>query len=166
MCRRDDVAVVPADAKSIATSPAWRNPDVESLRLRAGLRTLCRRTARALRWVGFEWLNCVLCGVGSPNPAPVAIKVATSHSPRTQSLYPPLPRNDPLSAELAGYVAAYQRSGDLGRLLDELRAYAERTDAVFLAAAAKPFQGMPEVVIPLYERITAERSGDAQAMVI
>jgi len=24
--RRDDVAVVPADAKSIATSPAWRNP--------------------------------------------------------------------------------------------------------------------------------------------
>jgi len=83
-------------------------------------------------------------------------------------LYPPKPGNDPplLSAELAGYVAAYQRSGDLGRLLDELRAFAERTDAVFLAAAAKPFQGMPEVVIPLYERITAERSGDAQAMVI
>jgi len=24
--RRDDVAVVPADAKSIADSPAWRNP--------------------------------------------------------------------------------------------------------------------------------------------
>jgi hypothetical protein len=81
-------------------------------------------------------------------------------------LYPPPPGNDPLSAELAGYVAAYQRSGDLGRLLDELRAFAERTDAVFLAAAAKPFQGMPEVVIPLYERITAERSGDGQAMVI
>ena len=81
-------------------------------------------------------------------------------------MYPPPPGNDPLSAELAGYVAAYQRSGDLGRLLDELRAFAERTDAVFLAAAAKPFQGMPEVVIPLYERITAERSGDAQAMVI
>ncbi|HWJ16677.1 MAG TPA: hypothetical protein VNS10_23230 [Gemmatimonadaceae bacterium] len=81
-------------------------------------------------------------------------------------MYPPPPGNDPLSAELAGYVAAYQRSGDLGRLLDELRAFAERTDAVFLAAAAKPFQGMPEVVIPLYERITAERSGDGQAMVI
>jgi len=81
-------------------------------------------------------------------------------------LYPPPPGNDPLSAELAGYVAAYQRSGDLGRLLDELRAFAERTDAVFLAAAAKPFQGMPEVVFPLYERITAERSGDGQAMVI
>jgi len=81
-------------------------------------------------------------------------------------LYPPPPGNDPLSAELAGYVAAYQRSGDLGRLLDELRSFAERTDAVFLAAAAKPFQGMPEVVIPLYERITAERSGDGQAMVI
>jgi len=81
-------------------------------------------------------------------------------------LYPPTPRNGPISAELAGYVAGYQRSGDLGKLLDELRAFAERTDADFLAAAAKPFQGMPEVVIPLYERITAERPGDAQAMVI
>jgi tetratricopeptide (TPR) repeat protein len=81
-------------------------------------------------------------------------------------LYPPKPGNDPISAELAGFVAAYQRSGDLGRLLDELRAFAERTDADFLTAAARPFQGMPEVVIPLYERITAERPGDAQAMVI
>jgi len=81
-------------------------------------------------------------------------------------LYPPKPGNDPISAELAGYVAAYQRSGDLGRLLDELRAFAERTDADFLTAAARPFHGMPEVVIPLYERITAERPGDAQAMVV
>jgi len=82
------------------------------------------------------------------------------------NLYPPKGLHDPLSAELAGYVAAYQRSGDLGQLLDQLRAFAARTHADFLAAAAKPFQGMPEVVIPLYERITAERPGDAQAMVI
>jgi len=81
-------------------------------------------------------------------------------------LYPPKPGNDPLSAELAGYVAAYQRSGDLGQLLDQLRAFAERTDPDFLAAAAKPFQGMPEIIIPLYERITADRPADAQAMVI
>ena len=81
-------------------------------------------------------------------------------------MYPPKGPNDPLAAELTGYVAAYQRSGDLGQLLDHLKAFADRTDADFLAAAAKPFQTMPEVVIPLYERITAERPGDAQAMVI
>jgi hypothetical protein len=81
-------------------------------------------------------------------------------------VYPPKDANDPLSIELASYVAEYQRSGDLGVLLDKLRAFAERTDPVFLAAAAKPFQGMPEVVIPLYERITAQRPTDAQAMVI
>ena len=81
-------------------------------------------------------------------------------------MYPPKGSDDPLSTELAGYVAEYQRSGDLGQLLDKLRAFAERTDPVFLAAAAKQFLGMPEVVIPLYERITAERPMDAQAMVI
>lgn len=81
-------------------------------------------------------------------------------------MYPPKDSNDPLSIELAGYVAEYQRSGDLGQLLDKLRAFADRTDPIFLAAAAKPFQGMPEVVIPLYERITTLRPADAQAMVI
>jgi tetratricopeptide (TPR) repeat protein len=81
-------------------------------------------------------------------------------------LYPPKDSNDPLAIELAGYVAEYQRSGDLEQLLDKLRAFADRTDPVFLAAAARPFQGMPEVVIPLYERITRERPQDAQAMVI
>lgn len=81
-------------------------------------------------------------------------------------MYPPKGTDDPLSTELAGYVAEYQRSGNLGQLLDKLRAFAGRTDPVFLAAAVKPFQGMPEVVIPLYERITAERPTDAQAMVI
>ena len=77
-------------------------------------------------------------------------------------MYPPTPNRGPL----AEYVANYQRSGDLGQLLDELRAFAERTDPEYLAEAAKPFQGMPEVVIPLYERITTARPADAQAMVI
>ena len=44
-------------------------------------------------------------------------------------MYPPKGPNDPLSAELAGYVAAYQRSGDLGHLLDHLKAFAERSEA-------------------------------------
>jgi len=39
--RRDDVAVVPADAKSIAINPAWRNPAFAFPRARA-LRTSCR----------------------------------------------------------------------------------------------------------------------------
>ncbi len=94
------------------------------------------------------------------------MKVATPTLRRTLTLYPPQGGNDPLSSQLAGYVALYQRSGDLGQLLDQLRAFAERTDPDFIAAAAKPFQGMPEVIIPLYERVTAERPADAQAMVI
>lgn len=77
-------------------------------------------------------------------------------------MYPPTPSRGPLTE----YVAAYQRSGDLGQLLDQLRAFAERTDPDYLAEAVKPFQGMPEVVIPLYERISAARPADAQAMVI
>ena len=63
--RRDDVAVVPADAKSIATSPVWRNPErrVPPRRL-PRLRTLCRRCLIGLRgWVrGFR--SAVVRGSG------------------------------------------------------------------------------------------------------
>ena len=62
------------------------------------------------------------------------------------------PFYDP-STELASYVESYKRSGDLGMLLDQLRALAKRTAPELLKTAAKPFHGMPEVVIPLYEQI-------------
>jgi hypothetical protein len=88
----------------------------------------------------------------SPSPSP---------SPRPAAS--PFPDPGP---ELAGCVDAYQRSGDVGVLFDQLKALAQRTPPDVLKAAAQPFRDMPEVVIPLYERITADFPDDAQAMVV
>lgn len=69
--------------------------------------------------------------------------------------------------ELRSIVEDYQRSNDVGALFDQLKAFAKRTSPAALKAAAEPFRDMPEVIIPLYERIVAEpASTDAQAMVI
>jgi len=68
--------------------------------------------------------------------------------------------------ELASYVEAYHRSGDVGQLLDQLRALAARTPADRLRELAQDYKEMPEVVIPLYERITSEVPQDAQALVV
>src|SRR5947208_14401420 len=70
------------------------------------------------------------------------------------------------SKELASYVDAYQRSGDLGLLFDQLKALAKRTAPDLLKSAARQYQEMPEVVIPLYERVVAVSPEDAQAMVV
>jgi hypothetical protein len=83
----------------------------------------------------------------------------------TRSAPAPSPFYDP-SLELASCVEAYQRSGDLGRLLDELKALARRTAPELLESASKPFRDMPEVVIPLYERIVSDGPTNAQAMVV
>jgi hypothetical protein len=75
------------------------------------------------------------------------------------------PFYDP-STELSSYVEQYQRSGDVGILLDQLKALAKRHAADALKAATHPFRDMPEVVIPIYERIVADSSADAQSMVV
>src|SRR4051812_33311861 len=77
----------------------------------------------------------------------------------------PSPFYDPAS-ELASYVDAYQRSGDLGLLFDQLKALAKRTAPELLKNAAQQYREMPEVVIPLYERVVAVSPDDAQAMVV
>jgi len=71
-----------------------------------------------------------------------------------------------ISTELANQVEAYRRSGDVGILLDQLKALAKRATPETLKAAAQPFRDMPEVVIPIYERIVLDSPGDAQAMVV
>ena len=78
-----------------------------------------------------------------------------------------MPFYDP-SAELRSIVESYQRSGDVGVLFDQLKALAKRAAPETLKAAAQPYRDMPEVVIPLYERIVADGAppGDAQAMVV
>jgi hypothetical protein len=75
------------------------------------------------------------------------------------------PFYDP-SHELSSYVESYQRSGDIGLLFDQLRALAKRTAPDVLKQATQPFRDLPEVVIPLYERIVADSPNDAQAMVV
>ena len=70
------------------------------------------------------------------------------------------------SNELEACVATYQQSGDLGRLLDDLKALAKRTAPELLKTASQPCREMPEVVIPLFERIVADLPNDAQSMVV
>jgi hypothetical protein len=75
------------------------------------------------------------------------------------------PFYDPVGT-LASHVDTYQRTGDLGTLFDSLKALAKRSAPDALKAAAKPYQEMPEVVIPIYEQIVATSTDDAQAMVV
>ena len=78
---------------------------------------------------------------------------------------PPSPFYNP-SGELASLVDDYQRSGDVGVLLDRLKALAKRTVPDLLKTASQPYRDLPEVVIPLYERIVADAPNDAQAIVV
>jgi hypothetical protein len=67
---------------------------------------------------------------------------------------------------LAAAVEEYQQHGDVGALLDRVQVLSRAADPDALLAAAAPFRDLPEVVIPVYERIVAERPYDAQAMVV
>jgi hypothetical protein len=70
------------------------------------------------------------------------------------------------SGELAGFIDAYRKSGDVGILMDQLKAFAKRTAPEALKAFVQPYRDMPEVIIPVYERIVLDRPNDAQAMVV
>src|SRR5258705_11971941 len=72
---------------------------------------------------------------------------------------------DPSSA-LAAAVREYHQQGDMGALLDRVKALSRVADPESPLAAAAPFGARPEVVIPVYERIVAARPDDAQAMVV
>jgi len=76
---------------------------------------------------------------------------------------PPIPD---LAAALADAVRDYQRQADVGTLLDRVKSLAAGADADALLAAAAPFRDLPEVAIPVYERVVDARPADAQAMVV
>jgi hypothetical protein len=78
----------------------------------------------------------------------------------------PASEGSPAAAELAAAVERYRRDDDLGALLDRLRALASRTAPDDLAVAAAPFRDVPEVVIPIYEQVVAQRPADARSMVV
>jgi hypothetical protein len=71
-----------------------------------------------------------------------------------------------LAAALAAAVEEYRQQGDVGALLDRVQALSRASDPDALLAAAAPFRDLPEVVIPVYERVVAARTHDAQAMVV
>ncbi len=102
--------------------------------------------------------------MSSENPPSSEPGAAPSERPGT----PSEPGLVPSKAKdlLHTHVDAYQRSGDVGKLLDDLKALTKRTPLDQLKALADEYREMPEVVIPLYERIVAELPDDAQAIVV
>jgi hypothetical protein len=71
-----------------------------------------------------------------------------------------------LGTAFADAVQEYRQQGDIAALLDRMKALSVAADAESLIAAAAPYHDLPEVVIPVYERVVAARPADAQAMVI
>jgi hypothetical protein len=97
-------------------------------------------------------------------PNPPSSPSPSDHQSRTSDARTGI-HGDP-STELAACVDAYHRSGDVGNLLDQLRGFAAGVPADRLRDLAQHYREMPEVVIPLYERITTEVPQDAQALVV
>lgn len=60
----------------------------------------------------------------------------------------------------------YRQQGDVGALIDRMKALSGAADPDALLAASAAYHDLPEVVIPVYERVVATRPHDAQAMVV
>ncbi len=71
-----------------------------------------------------------------------------------------------LTERVSAALARYEADNDVGILLDTLRGVAKTTDVDSLVAAADPYRDRPEVVIPLYEHVVAQRPRDARALVM
>lgn len=63
-------------------------------------------------------------------------------------------------------VQEYRQDGDVGALLDRVKAAVREAPAEALSAAAAPYMDLPEVVIPVYERIVETAPAEAQPMVV
>ena len=71
-----------------------------------------------------------------------------------------------VSAALAAAVQEYRQQGDVGALLDRVRAITREAPPESLVPAAAPYMDLPEVVIPVYERIVDASPTEAQPMVV
>jgi hypothetical protein len=78
----------------------------------------------------------------------------------------PTPSTNDLASALAAAVQEHETRRDVGAFLDRVKALAKHADPDALLAAATPYRDLPEVVIPIYERIVDAHPSDAQAMVI
>ena len=71
-----------------------------------------------------------------------------------------------VGAAFADAVQEYRRNGDVAALLERMKALSIAADPDALVAASAPYHDLPEVVIPVYERVVAARPSNAQAMVV
>ena len=71
-----------------------------------------------------------------------------------------------IAAALDAAVHEYRQNGDVGALLDQVKAVVREAPPEALEAAAKPFMDLPEVVIPVYERLVETSPMEAQPMVV
>jgi len=63
-------------------------------------------------------------------------------------------------------VQEYRQSGDIAALFERMKVLSSASDPETIISAAAPFRDLPEVVIPVYERVVAVRPNDAQAKVV
>lgn len=71
-----------------------------------------------------------------------------------------------VGAALDAAVQEYRQNDDVGALLDRVKAAVRDAPPQTLGAAAAPYMDLPEVVIPVYERIVETSPTDAQPMVV
>jgi hypothetical protein len=71
-----------------------------------------------------------------------------------------------VGAALDAAVHEYRQQADVGTLLDRVKEAVRGAPAETLAAAAAPYMDLPEVVIPVYERIVELSPTEAQPMVV
>ena len=71
-----------------------------------------------------------------------------------------------VGAALDAAVHEYRQHGDVGALLDRVKAVVRDAPPQVLGAAAAPYMDLPEVVIPVYERIVEASPTEAQPMVV
>src|SRR5437773_9859614 len=69
-------------------------------------------------------------------------------------------------AGLAQIVEEYRLTGNIGTLIDRVRALAAQTRPEQLARATQPYRDMPEGIIPAYERLVTARPHRAPAMAV
>jgi hypothetical protein len=70
-----------------------------------------------------------------------------------------------IASDIAAALGRYESDDNLGVLFDTLRGLAKTADADALIAAAEPYRDRPEVILPVYEHVVAQRPHDARALV-
>src|SRR5512133_3982563 len=71
-----------------------------------------------------------------------------------------------VAAALAAAVTEYRQQNDVGALLDRVKSLVRDASPDSLASLATPYMDLPEVVIPVYERLVELRAAEAQPMVV